>query len=447
MDFISRASKDFCEIIKEEEKPIRIISHIDTDGITSVAILAKCLKRLNLRYWITNLKRFDAEELEKILEEAKEDKWNTLIILDFGLDKVKLDSLNELGKNVFILDHHIIPYEASRLLREGKYKRISLVNQRIYSKDEISTAGLAYLFCKVISRENKDLAYIALIGILGDLQKIPSFCREILEDAVETRKIIVRKGIQILRSRLPLQKALEYSDFYIPDVSNSQKGSRELLRQANIPLKEGRIYRTFIDLTDEEILRLVTLIAIRTPVTFEELIGEIYLINIKGTLYSMREIGAIVNSCGRVGRYEEGIEACYGKIDSAEKNYTRYRKELLSSLRWIEKNIKMNSSYIHDYNGALIINARNNIRDTLIGVTLSMINPLYEKKVLVGLAYSDDNKIKVSLRSSEINSRELLERVCHDLGCEYGGHERAAGCLLEREQEDIFINRLLNELR
>jgi nanoRNase/pAp phosphatase (c-di-AMP/oligoRNAs hydrolase) len=64
--------------------------------------------------------------------------------------------------------------------------------------------------------------------------------------------------------------------------------------------------------------------------------------------------------------------------------------------------------------------------------------------IIVALAYNKD-KIKISARIAGRqgrNIREVLTRVVLPLGGEVGGHSNAAGCLITKEQEALFLEEL-----
>ena len=136
---------------------------------------------------------------------------------------------------------------------------------------------------------------------------------------------------------------------------------------------------------------------------------------------------------------------CLGNRESraeAEKVYINYKQNLVSALRYVEGSDSINEK---DY---MIINARDNVPDTIIGTVCSMMShsPLYsEGKVIVGMAYSNNDKIKVSARlvgQGGRNVRDLLQKVVTGLGVEAGGHPRAAGCVIGRDKENDFIKDL-----
>ena len=64
--------------------------------------------------------------------------------------------------------------------------------------------------------------------------------------------------------------------------------------------------------------------------------------------------------------------------------------------------------------------------------------------MIIALAYNED-KIKVSARIAGRegrNVREVLSQVVVPLGGEVGGHPKAAGCLISRDKEELFISEL-----
>ena len=104
-------------------------------------------------------------------------------------------------------------------------------------------------------------------------------------------------------------------------------------------------------------------------------------------------------------------------------------------------------------NNYLIMNAQENIRDTLIGTITSIIskaNIYRENTILISMAYTIDNNIKVSMRicngdNSEIDLREILKEITEDKW-ESGGHKYACGCLIPIENEQEFINKSVDVL-
>jgi len=129
----------------------------------------------------------------------------------------------------------------------------------------------------------------------------------------------------------------------------------------------------------------------------------------------------------------------------AELIHTRYKQFIISGLKYVSKSEKIQGK------GFVIINARENIKDTIIGTIASILSnsSIYEEgTVITTMAYYDD-KIKVSSRNvgkSGRNVREILDKVIKEIGGEVGGHKCAAGCMLKQEKEQEFIELLKKNL-
>ena len=81
-----------------EKKSIKVISHYDTDGITSAAIIARALERLEKRFSLCIVKGLEEEFIQKLPED------HILMFLDLASNS--LNYLKNKKTEVFILDHH-----------------------------------------------------------------------------------------------------------------------------------------------------------------------------------------------------------------------------------------------------------------------------------------------------------------------------------------------------
>ncbi|MBU1103512.1 MAG: DHH family phosphoesterase [Nanoarchaeota archaeon] len=412
-------------------KPIKVVSHFDTDGITSAAIFSRALKRAGKQFSLEIVKGLDKEFIKGLSEE------NVLVFLD--LASGSLEYLKDKKTEVFVFDHH----ELSEEWKDKIPENVFMVNPVLEDCEVVSGAAICYLFAKKMSLENKDLANLAVLGMVGDLyeRNIGKIFGEILRDA----ETIVKKGVLVYPSTRPLDKALEYSSNpYIPGISGSRAGVIELLRDADLASDKGR-YKALYELSEEEMKKLITAIALRSRGGNQEnLVGNLFLVKFFNKLEDARELSALINACSRMDYSEVALGFCLGnKIfrKEAEKIYINYRQSLVSALKYISETNKLEGK------NYMIINARDKIKDTIIGTVASMIShsPLYEEGlVIVALAYNKD-KIKVSARLAGRkgrNLRELLHRVVVPIGGEVGGHPNAAGCLISKEKEEEFIGEL-----
>jgi RecJ-like exonuclease len=411
-----------------KSKPIKIISHYDTDGITSAAIFSRALQRWNKKFSLKIVKGLDEEFVNSLPENE------ILIFLDLASNSMKY--LKNKKTEIFILDHHEVI--------ESIPENVTLINPLTHNDEPLSGAAICYLFAKTLSHENKDLASLAVIGMVGDSMEkhLSRTYDEILKDA----EIIIKKGLLLYPSTRPLDRALEYSSgLYIPGVTGSYKGVLDILGEADIQKIDNR-YKSLYELTEEEMSRLITSVMLRLvgKKGTSELIGNLYLVKFFNKLEDAREFSALINACSRMDSPKVALGFCLGNkkyIEEAEKIYIEYKQNLVSALRFVSEAEKISGK------NYTIINAKDNIKDTIIGTVASIIShsPVYsEGTIIVALAYNED-KIKVSARIAGRegrNIREVLNKVVIPLGGEVGGHPKAAGCLISKAKESEFIREL-----
>ena len=427
-DRIGQLAEEFLKIPKDKE--IQIVSHFDTDGITSAAILVKAMKRLDKKFSIKIFKTL-SEEIISSLDKNK-------ITLFSDLASNSLEHLKNFGK-VFIIDHHEISQNIP--------KNISLVNPQMHEKkEEISSSGLCYLFAKKLDEKNRDLASLAVVGMIGDaIENLDAINNEITKDA----EITIRRGIPLYPSTRPLNHVLEFSsEPYIPTVTGDKEGTVQFLRELGFERQDGK-YKSLIELTEEEMKKLVTFVLLRRmEKNNENLVGNIYLVKHFNQLEDAREMSARINAASRLGEPYTAILYCLGEQNSKkkiERLHARYRQMIISGLKLIEKIEKIKGS------GYTIINARSEINDTIISVITTILSKssLYpEGTVIIAMTYTEDEKIKVSARTVRQgrNVREILGRVVSELGGEFGGHKYAAGCTFHISKEEEFTEKIKKDL-
>lgn len=419
-------------IEKSENKEILIISHFDTDGISSAAIMIQALKGMDKRFSVKIVKSLEKEFIDSLPKEK--------IILFLDLGSGILDYLEQAKlKYVFIIDHH----EIVQKIPEG----VQILNSELCGNQKISASCLTYLFCKKINPENKRFSKLAILGMIGDTleKEIGKANNQILEEGEIKRK----RGLLIYPSTRPLNIVLEHSSYpYIPEVTGDSQGVLNLLREINLK-KDGEKYKSLIELDEEEMEKLITAIMLRNPkVKTKEIVGDIFLIKFFNKLEDAREISAKINACSRYGESTTALLLCM-EIERVKKRadalHVKYRQKILSALKFVSETKKISGR------GFVIINARDQIQDTIIGTVASILSKsaIYEEGTVITTLAHYKNKIKVSSRmvgKNEKNIREILARVINTVGGEIGGHKFAAGCLISIEKEQEFIDTLKKNL-
>ena len=419
---INKAVNLFLE--KIEGRNIKIISHHDADGITSAAIMTKTLKTLDKKFSVKILKQLEKSFIKTLK------KNDLLIFLDLGSSS--LAELSEIETDIFVIDHH----EISSIHQ----KNVIFINPHLFDKEAISSSGLTYLFCKEIIKKNKDMANLAVIGMVGDMldREISVLNNQVVEDA----EMIIKKGLLLYPATRPIHKTLEFSSFLIPGVTGNSKGVLSMLREIGIQ-KENNEYKSLIELSEEEMSKLITAVLLRTKKRDEDIIGNIYLIKFFNKLEDARGLSAMINACSRLGNSDVALSLCLDNKKAkkkAEDIYAEYKQQLISALNYADLN-KIEG------NGYILINAKNNIKDTIIGTVASIFSMSrnYEEGTLILAMAYDNDKIKVSARiagRNGRNAREILTKALENIGGECGGHALAAGCLIAKEKEEEFLQNI-----
>jgi single-stranded-DNA-specific exonuclease len=428
---IKRTVEKFIELSNKKE--VYVVSHFDTDGITSAAIITKTLQRLNINFQLKIVKGLE----ESVFKELPQDK----VILFVDLASNSFNYIKELNTEVFILDHHEITSEIP--------ENVTIVNPHLFKdKEELSSAALCYLFAKEIDENNSDLAYLAIVGMVGDM--LEKNLGKTYTNIIKESNIQIKKGLLLYPATRPIDRVLEYSsNIVIPGVTGSNKGTNEFLREIGMDRENGK-HKTILELNQDELSKLITSITLQRSDlgTTEELVGNIYLVNFFNKLEDCREISAMINACSRNGESGTAVAFCLQNKKAktrVEKLHTQNKQNIVKALNVIPNLIKIeNKNY-------LIINAQDKIKDTIIGTIASILSNSreYEQgKAIIGMAYNED-KIKISARmvgKSGKNVREILNSVIEIIGGEVGGHQMAAGCLIEKGQEEIFIEEIKKQL-
>lgn len=453
---IAEAAKRFKEVCKD--KPVRIISHLDADGITAASILIHALNRENTNYSISIVPQLNSRMIGAL---AKED-YGCYVFTDLASEYIDEIAEKLGGKDIFVLDHHDISRKKAENL--GESSNIVFVNPIMFGIDggrEISGAGVVYLFSKEMDSANRQNAYLAVMGAIGDVQEDKGFSKlndEILKEAVEQGHIEVKESLRMFGSQTrPVHKILEYSSNpYIPGVSGNENGALQFLQEIGINPRKGNEWKRMSDLTGDEMKMLVASVIMKRlgEENPEDVLGYTYILSNEKAgcpFRDAKEFSTLLNACGRLNKASLGIGACLGDKKSKQRAMRAlddYKKEIVNAMNWYREN-QHNKSKIVKGEGFFIINAEDNIPSTMIGTVASMItkgNSLAEGTLVMSMAQVLDGTTKVSLRIAnqrnrikDTDLREIMKEITEKAGGEYGGHMQAAGAVIQTEKEQEFV--------
>ena len=451
----NEAAKVILETVKKDGF-ILVFSHLDADGVAAAGIMGKMLTRLDARFRIRVMQWVD----DKIIGEVIADKPQLVILTDFGSGY--LDLLNEKIPNVkvVILDHH---QTTSKVVNPNFVQ----VNPHLFGIDgatDVSGSGVAYFAAKAVNAANIDLAPIALVGALGDMQdkyeqrSMRSLNEIIVNDGVSSGLLKVEKDLIFFgRETRPIYKMLATTtNPFIPGLSGQETEALNFVANLGIPLKQGDKLRALCDLTDDERKRLCSaladyLLSKGLHLEVENLIGYVYVLTKEEpntALRDAREFAVVLNSAGRMDRPSLGIAICMGDrkaaLEESNKILEDYRKNINKYLGWVnEKPERM-----RELQNIYVIYGENFINEKIIGTVSSIIVSSLannEKPLLAFANIEAEKAAKFSGRTTEaalrkgVNLGDVMRMASEEHGGKGGGHNIAAGAQVPLDKLESFI--------
>lgn len=410
-----------------KKSKVRVIGHVDADGIASASIVAISLVRAGYRFHIS----IEKTRMDLIKDIEKEEN-DLIIFTDIGSGYLK--EMKNLGCNVIVLDHHIAN-------EEDIPSNVMYVNARLYGLDgsrEACGASVAYAFAMALDEENVDLSQLAIAGMIGDKQEIAGYNKEIVEQGMGEGYVEEREEyILIGRS---LKEMLENSlEPYFTDFFNAAPFLEKL----------GIEPQTRFEELDEEkrkkLLSALTLKLIEQGCSDVEWKKTFYYGKNYGNLH---DLASKLNACARLNEAGLGISLCLMDVqamDKAEIVQEKYREEIRKEMKELErKEPYERKNFIYFYVD------KAPLAGVLAGLALKYLPKFNAGKPVFALSYNE--MIDISARADEkmvkegLNLGEAIKKAAESVGGIGGGHPIAAGGKIPKEKEEEFLELLDKEL-
>ena len=440
-----------------EADSVLLASHIDADGLTSAGVAATALERAEIPFETVFSKQLDAEEIAAIAATDHE----TVLFTDFGSGQLDIISEHEQAGDFtpIIADHHQ-PADADTECH------LNPLLVGINGASELSGAGASYLLARALEPEggdNRDLAALAVVGAVGDMQASDG-------ELVGANEAIVAEGEEAGALRLdtdlllygkqtrPLPKLLEYAnEVQIPGVSNDESGAIRFLDGLDLTLKANGEWRTWVDLSADEKQTVASGLvqrAVKRGVPsrkIDRLVGTTYTLvdEPEGTeLRDPSEFSTLLNATARYERADVGLAVCLGDrngaLESARSLLVNHRRNLSQGLQWVKSEGVTREEHVQWFH------AEDRIRETIVGIVAGMAmgaDGVTRGMPILAFAEKDDESVKVSARGTHTLTRKGLDlsvvmgEASRAVGGDGGGHDVAAGATVPKGREDEFIDR------
>ncbi len=482
---------------------VTVISHIDADGISSAAIAKRALELLEVPHRLQFVRSLGEGEMNAISQFKEDAVW----ICDLGASCCQ----SMANERCIITDHHRL-FEGGQARLDQFGGTGHMLNPLLFGMDgsiHLSGAGNTYFVARELDRRNRDLAYLAVVGAVGDMQdrdhrRLTGPLHEmVIDDACAAGVLMVEKDELpffgwVTRSAAAMLafsndlKAIGYSD--------SIKEVASLFYAAGVPLKrpaaayskqdreKGAGWRSWSDLDPSE--RSIMRVTLRDRLeqlgldyrALDRMLGEVYLFPDhppSSPTREAKEFATLLNASGRYiltpegqGDEERGdliIKVCLNpKIysESALKNVDDHKvniREGVGEVQRIEQ-LEHIQYLLPKRKGGYCLK----VNDTILGIITSMV--LDQKrgdaalkvdldKPLVALAEKEgssemgkDPMVKVSTRMNRelikkgINLGKAIGQASIRVGGGGGGHDVAAGANIPKKQIKRFLRALDEEI-
>ncbi len=440
---IKQARKCADEIKKHRE--VQLVSHIDADGITAGAIVAKSMQRAGIEYDMLFVKQLDENTVKDLADKNPE----LVVFTDLGSGQI--EHINNYGLNAVVSDHHRPQGEMEMHL-----------NPHLFGANgsfEISGSGTAFILANQIG-DNRDLADLAITGSVGDMQyrkygKLVSLNREILES--NPAYISSKNDISLFgKQTRPVYKMLQYSsDPYLPGLTGNEDACVDFLRKIGFRSADDEKWRRWIDLTDDEKTKISSSLLQYSmqnglsSYSIGRLVSESYILLQEKEGTEMRdasEYSTLLNATGRYTKAEIGMAVCMGDREDAYEEakilLATHRKNLVDGLNFVKNSGVTQLSHLQYFD------AGKEIPETIVGIVAGMSHSSNNRRLPI-IAFADSEEgYKVSARGTQelvnrgLNLSEAISQVSHEIGGAGGGHDIAAGATVPVGKKELFIEKL-----
>jgi len=462
--FLAIASDAAQAILKSIERgeSIHVSSHYDADGLTAAGIIGKAMARLGGRIRI----RVERWTDEKIISEMAAENFPLTIFSDLGSGYLTLLKNGLSKQRLIILDHH-------QPVGETPPNSIH-VNPHLCGIDgsrDLSAAGVAYFVAKALDEVNVDLAHLAVVGALGDMQdkygqrELGCTNKIIVDDAVRAGCLEVETDLLFFgRQTRPIHKALACTtNPFLPGISGEEDKSLAFLASLGITPKCADKWRAMRDLSEEEKRKLFSAIAdhlaskgFPSDVAMK-LVGTVYTLTCEEPwtpLRDGREFAVLLNATGRMDKPGLGVAVCMGdrgaSLEQSIAVLEEYRRTLMKYLSWLNEK----PGRIEELNSIYVVRGGDFINEKVIGAVSSILStnlPNPQKPIIAFSTIPGESSVKISARTLDVmtskglNLGEIMGVAAEKYSGRGGGHDIAAGAQVPVKDVESFL-KLVDEL-
>jgi len=425
------------ELVRGFDRPVRLVSHHDSDGLCAAAIIIRMLRRLGKQFHLTIMKNPDKETIRQIRHHG------LIIFTDIGLSFT--DIIREMEDTcAIILDHHRTREEAKD---EENIIEISARLLQLEGGRACCGSTLAFLFALAVDERNWELLPLALTGMIGDHQyiKIIGLNRAIVEAAGERDVVTMLDGRLNICGATLEEALLSSTEPFFRGISGREDKIDEYL--TTIGWEKGKLLRKQSEEENRYLVNILTTELLRNGImasTIEEqCVTKFYSemeVDGRREMVDLKEFSGLVDSCGRRKDYPQGIALCLGDLSDLEtaiSHRNAVREKLMESLIYLEHGRMRKKKGIQYFT-----NPESSTSSPLSGIGMQYL--FAQDKVTLVLSGSGE-ETHVSARCTRemieegLDLSTVMREAARAAGGQGGGHNIAAGASFPKGNVKVFL--------
>jgi len=428
-------------------REVTLVSHIDADGLTSAAVAARALDRLGKPYKVEFLKSLRPDDVTRLRNDNPETLWFT----DLGAGAASL-----FGDVEPVISDHHVPTAG------GRYH----LNCHFAGEDGaryLSGSTTTYLVARALDRANRDMAGVAIVGSVGDLQdtdagRLVGMNTVIADDARAAGVLAVATDTRYFgRETRSVARMLAYADDpCVPGVTGRHTDACSFLANLGVQTHVEEDERRWAHLSREERARVLSAVA-KSLLTkgygaksVRRLVGEVYVLRGEEAGQPVRdakEFATLLNSTARYGEADTGLAIAMGDRDDAYAKGLEllkgHRANLVAGIQLVKERGVTERDHLQWFDAGA------SIRETIVGIVAGMMfNSEGVRRDLPIFAFADADgaNVKVSGRAPRacvaqgVNLAEVMRVASARVGGAGGGHAPAAGATIPRAKMSAFLD-------
>jgi single-stranded DNA-specific DHH superfamily exonuclease len=371
----------------ERQDFVEVYAHHDADGIAAGSILCTALYRKGIRFRL---------RIQHRISPASLSPETPAVLCDLG------SGLEDLPEGVMVIDHHIPRFE-------GELH----VNPRLDGIDadrELSSAGAAYLVACELG-DNRDLAGLVMLGIIGDDQELAGKNLEIFNEAMGESVISTGRGC-LLAGRDLHERLFCSINPYLPRISGDEMAVADLIETS---AREGSLE------ADTLLSLMVMRISPFVPSgTLAALYGDRYSLD-REVIPDAHSFTAVVDACGKCGQGGLAASLCFRSAEGAGEAWDAAQGHRLRVIRSLSA-LGEKPEGFYEVDEASVAS---DVADVLARDTLQ------DRPVLVAARSND--LCHISARApdaSDLNLGEAIHEAAVQCGGFGGGHRKRGGATI-----------------